>query len=130
MGTPKARRRTIPRAATTTARDVASYIAMLAPDRQRALRHVCDVVRRVMPHAHETMQYRMPTFEVAGSAKVAIASRKNHLALYVLDEEAVRRYRSRLGKVVVGKGCIRFRRADDLALAGFEAMLHDIVRHG
>lgn len=129
MGTPKVRRRTMSSASTAAAHDVASYFALLPPDRARALGCVRDVVRRVMPHAHETMQYRMPTFEVAGSAKVAIASQKSHMELYVLDDAAVRRHRSQLGTVDVRKGRIRFRRAEDLRLDGLEAMLHDVVRH-
>lgn len=122
MGTPKPRRR--PRPAT-----VPSYLEALPVDRREALLQVRDVVRRVFPHAHETMQYRMPTYEVAGSARVAIASQKNHLALYVLDEDAVRRHRPRLGKVDVGKCCIRFRRLSDLKMDAVEALLHDAVRH-
>jgi uncharacterized protein YdhG (YjbR/CyaY superfamily) len=108
---------------------VHSYFARLPDDRREALLSVRDVVRRVFPHAHETMQYRMPTFEVSGSARVAIASQKNHLALYVLDEDAVRRHRPRLGNVDVGKCCIRFRRLEDLRMDAVEALLHDAVRH-
>ena len=130
MGTPKARRKTVPRTGAATVEDVASYLAALPADRARALGQVRDAVRRIMPHAQESLQYRMPTFEVAGSAKVAIASRKNHVALYVLDDRAVRRHRSALGRVEVRGGCIRYRQAEDLDLAGFEAMLHDVVSGG
>ena len=130
MGTPKARRNTAPRDGDVEVHDVTSYLAALPADRARALGQVRDAVRRVMPHAQESLQYRMPTYEVAGSAKVAVASRKNHVALYVLDDQAVRRHRSALGRVEVREGCIRYRRAEDLDLAGFEALLHDIVRGG
>ena len=128
MGTPKVRRKTPARDEAVTVDDVGSYLATLPADRARALGQVREVVRRVMPHASESLQYRMPTFEVAGSAKVAVASRKDHVSLYVLDDQAVRRHRSRLGRVEVRDGCIRYRLSDDLDLAGFEAMLHDIVR--
>lgn len=126
MGSPKRRRREPGRAGPV---DVAAYFAALRPERAEALGRVRDVVRRVFPHARETMRYRMPTWEVAGSAKVAIAAQKNHYALYVLDNDAVRRHRPRLGTVDVAKGCVRFRTLDDLDLAEVEALLHDAVRH-
>ena len=76
MGTPKRKRRTVRGAQPPSVR---SYFEALPADRREALLTVRDVVRRVFPHAHETLQYRMPTFEVSGSAQVAIAAQKNAL---------------------------------------------------
>ncbi|MFD0364281.1 DUF1801 domain-containing protein [Nocardia sp. GCM10030253] len=63
---------------------------------------------------------------------VALAARKNYVSLYisaVQDGEYVAvRYADRLGKVDVGKSCIRFKRLDDLNLDTVREILADLER--
>lgn len=65
---------------------------------------------------------------------IALAPQKNYMSLYVcavIDGQYVaERYAPTLGKVNVGKSCIRFKRLTDLDEAGARTMLRDVAaRH-
>jgi len=70
------------------------------------------------------MKYGLPSFgEIC-----ALASQKNHMALYVCEGDIVKAHLARLGKVSCGKGCIRFKRIDDLDLSAVESILKEILK--
>ena len=71
------------------------------------------------------MQYGMPTYEFHG-ALFAVASQKQHMAVYVCDAERVEKYRAELAPLNVGKGCIRFRRLDMLPWEVLERLLREV----
>ncbi len=58
---------------------------------------------------------------------VALASQKNYISLYVcaLDgkQYLAEKYKDKLGKVSVGKSCIRFKKIEDLHLPTFKTVL-------
>lgn len=61
---------------------------------------------------------------------VALANQKRHMSLYVsavIDGQyAAERYEPTLGKVSIGKSCIRFTKLANLDLDGVRAMLADL----
>ena len=61
------------------------------------------------------MQHGMAAYDLDGLL-CALASQKNHMALYVCEGEIVDAHRAALGKLNCGKGCIRFRKLDELPL--------------
>ena len=99
----------------SSATTVPEYLAELPADRQAALKKVRSVIRKVIPQAKETMQHGMAAYELNGLL-CGLASQKNHMALYVCEPEIVDAHRAALGKLNCGKGCIRFRKVDDLPL--------------
>lgn len=120
----------------TRATTVAAYLGALPEDRRAELAAVRRVIRKHLPRGYrETMCAGMITYEVPLSVYpdtyngqalwyAALGSQKNHLTLYlmaaygnpVLARRLKEGFRAAGKKLEIGKACIRFRHADDLAL--------------
>jgi hypothetical protein len=50
------------------------------------------------------------------------------MSLYVCESDIVKAHLAELGKVSCGKGCIRFRRIEDLNLSAVESILRAIIK--
>ena len=72
--------------------------------------------------------YGMPAYTVRGEPLVGLASQKHYLALYVCPGDVLAEFRARFGKLNCGKGCIRFRKLEDLPLDVTEQMLRETLR--
>jgi hypothetical protein len=106
----------------------AQYLASLSPDRRVALQTIHDAIVKTAPELEPHMVYGMLGYgpfhykyesgREGDAAVVALASQKNYISLYVMGEEQgsslVENNRDKLGKVSVGKCCIRFKKLDDL----------------
>lgn len=108
----------------STAASVPEYLAEQPPDRQTALTKLRNLIRKVAPDAKESMQYGMPAYELNGML-CGLASQKNHMSLYICEPEIVDAQRGTLGKLNCGKGCIRFRKIEELPLEAITTMLRD-----
>ena len=115
---------------------VDAYLASLPEDRRAAIERVRQVILEHLPAGfQEVMQYgaisyvvpleRYPrTYNGQPLAVASLANRKNYLALYLLgvygDEGVQHWLRERWAdtgkRLDMGKSCVRFKRADDLAL--------------
>ncbi len=107
---------------TSNAVTVSEYLAELPPERRAALEKLRALITRIAPEATEGMKYGLPCF----GELCAFASQKNYMALYVCEGEIVDAHRARLGKLDVGKGCIRFKRIEDLPLDAVESILRAV----
>ena len=67
-------------------------------------------LKEYFPEIEGNMQYNMPTFNPV----CAIASQKHHISLYIHNVNLVEKYRAELGKLKVGKSCIRFKKVEQL----------------
>ena len=112
------------------------YLAELEPDRAAELRRVRDAVNAAMPDGfEERMAWGMiswevpievsgPTYNKQPLVYAGLAAQKNYNALYLNGVYASPERSERLAKAFaeaglkldMGKSCLRFRRADDLAL--------------
>jgi len=101
---------------------VPNYLAELPPDRREPLEALRSMIHAALPDATEAMQHGMPAYELDGMV-CALASQKNHMALYVCEPEIVDAHREALGKLNCGKGCIRFKKLDELPLDTIGAIL-------
>jgi len=118
---------------------VKEYLASLPADRRAAIATVRKVVRAHLPSGfEETMQYGMITYVVPLATYpqgylgkkdvplpfVSLAAQKNHSALYLMNvygnvelERWFRAAYAKSGKQLdMGKACVRFKSAGDLAL--------------
>ncbi|MBK5099288.1 MAG: DUF1801 domain-containing protein [Gemmatimonadetes bacterium] len=118
------------------AKTVDAYLAQLPEDRRAAISAVREVILENLPHGYEeSMNWGMIAYEVPLStypdtyngqplAYAALASQKNHMAVYLsgiyMDEKArekfERDYRATGKRIDVGKSCVRFRKLEDLPL--------------
>ena len=108
----------------STATTVAEYLAELPADRHAALKKVRSVIKKAVPQAKESMQHGMAAYELNGLL-CALASQRNHMALYVCEAEVVEAHRDSLGKLNSGKGCIRFGKLEELPLDAIIQILKD-----
>ncbi len=115
---------------------VEDYLASLQEERQEALTTLRSEILRVLPEGYEeAMNWGMITYQVPLAVYpdtynkqplmlVALASQKNHLALYLTqpyvfpeEQAALEEGFKQAGKKLdMGKSCIRFKMLEDLAL--------------
>ena len=121
---------------TTKARTPSAYLAAQPAARRKELARVRQVVRRHLPVGYrEVINWGMITYEVPLTrfantynghplCYASLAAQKRHLALYLMGAYADGSNGQRLKdgfrkagkKLDMGKSCIRFQKADDLAL--------------
>lgn len=121
------------------------YLDELPPDRREAIEAVRSTILANLPEGFvETMRYGMLSYEVAPDrrpvgttnslALAALASQKQHMALYLTgvydDPEALTRfkeqYRATGRKLDMGRSCVRFRSLGDLPLD----VVGDVIAEG
>lgn len=114
----------------------ATFVAQLPPDRQREVKRVRAVIRRNLPTGYEEvvsrnmLVYQIPlarypdTYNGHPMWYVALASEKSYLSLHMMgvygNQAQLERLRSGFAaagkRLDMGKACVRFKSADDLAL--------------
>jgi uncharacterized protein YdhG (YjbR/CyaY superfamily) len=104
---------------------VSEYIDELEGERREAVIRLRQVLKGAIPDLEETMSHGMPYY-TKGDAYYAIASQRHYLSLYVSDMELLASYRDRLGKVNLGKSCVRFRRLENIDLTVVRDMLQEM----
>jgi hypothetical protein len=123
-------------AAKGSAPTVVTFLAQLPAERRREVKRVRDVVRRHLPAGYEEavskkmLVYQVPLKRYSGTYNgqplwyVALASEKSYLSLHLMPiygdaAQAARLkdgFRAAGKKLDMGKACIHFQTADDLAL--------------
>lgn len=97
------------------------FLDSLPPERRGEVERVWQVVRASMPDGYrEEVTAKFLTFKATGEWYVALASQKNYLSLYLTPIYVYPELRAKLDaggkKLKCGKGCISFRRAEELPL--------------
>ena len=119
----------------TKARTPAAYLAAQPADRRKELTRVRQVIRQHLPPGYrEVINWGMITYEVPLTrfpktyngqplCYASLGAQKNHLALYLMGAYASAQgkrlaegFKKAGKKLDMGKSCIRFQTADDLAL--------------
>ena len=106
---------------------VEQYIAEAPADRRAALELLRRLCVEELAGFEESMQYGMPAYARGGVVEVSFASQKRYISLYVTRECAVEANAARLTGLSVGKGCIRFRRPEQIDPAVVRALLDATV---
>lgn len=119
----------------SNATTVEQYLAELPDDRRADVESVRDLVLANLPQGYvETIRWGMITYEVPLEVYpdtyngqplmfLALAAQKRHLALYLTnvafvpggEERFKTRYLETGKKLDMGRSCLRFKKADDLA---------------
>lgn len=120
----------------SNAATVEEYLQSLPEDRREAVSKVREVILKNLPEGYEEgMQYGMigyyipleeypDTYNGQSLAYAALASQKNHMALYLtniysdphLKKKFTEAYKASGKKMDMGKSCVRFKRLEDLPL--------------
>ena len=98
----------------SSTKTVAQYVDEQAGDWQPTLKKLRAACRRELTGFTEEMRYGMPSYSRDGEVELSFAARARYLSLYVLRQPVLDAHRSELAGLDVGKGCIRFRRPDQV----------------
>jgi uncharacterized protein YdhG (YjbR/CyaY superfamily) len=93
----------------THPRNIDEYIANFPPAVQRVLDRVRSTIRKAVPHAEETISYRIPAYKLHGRTMLYFAGWKQHYSLYPSNDRLVAAFKKALAPYEVNdKGTIRF----------------------
>ena len=129
--------------ATAKLQPIDAWLSTLPPARAEALRTVRGAIRKALPQGYEEVLqknmvvYQVPLANYSDTYNgqplwlAALAAPKSYLTLHLMPVYGSPDLRRRLAdgftaagkKLDIGKGCIRFRQADDLALDTIRAIV-------
>jgi uncharacterized protein YdhG (YjbR/CyaY superfamily) len=110
----------------SNAKNVDEYLKEVPGDRQDALEKLRTLCLQILDGYEESMAYGMPSYKKSGAEiEVAFASQKNYISLYILKEEVFNKYREALVGLNLGKGCIRYRKPQQIDFQIVEQILRD-----
>lgn len=120
-----------------SAKSVEEYISQLPQDRRERIEFLHKFIPRVAPTLKSHFAYNMlgyGSFKYKNYQKeeidwptVALANQKNYISLYVCSVQdgqyVAEKHKNKLGKVSVGRSCIRFKKIEDLDLKELEKVI-------
>lgn len=119
------------------AKSINEYIAKLPKERKDLILAIDKFIKKTVPKQKPRFVYNMLGYgifkyqnykkEIIDWPVIALASQKNYVSLYVSavedGEYIAEKYKKDLGKVSVGKSCIRFKKLEDLNLPVLKKVL-------
>ena len=119
------------------AKNVKEYIDSLPDERKKIILFLHNLIQECSPLFKSHFAYNMLGYgsfpyknykkELIEWPIIALASQKNYISIYICaleqGEYIVEKYKSLLGKVSVGKSCIRFKKLEDLNLDELKKIL-------
>lgn len=122
---------------------VASYLDSVPPERQELIRFLHDFIRKAAPKLKSHFAYNMlgyGSFPYKNSKNVtlmwpvvSLANQKNYVSIYVCSvidgKYLAETHKRELGKVNVGKSCIRFKKLEDVNLPTLKKVIQTAARH-
>ena len=121
---------------------VKEYLAALPPERLKPIEFLHEFIQKASPKLKSHFAYNMLGYgsfktknykkEIIEWPTVALANQKNYISLYVCaledGEYLAEKYQKDLGKVDVGKSCIRFKKLADLNLPVLKKVLQQAAK--
>jgi uncharacterized protein YdhG (YjbR/CyaY superfamily) len=103
--------------------NVDTYIEEQPAEWQPALRKLRSECRKELRGYTENMSNGIPSYQLNGRTEVGFAKQARYLSLYVLKQPVVEAHRPDLAGLSVGKGCIRYRRPEQVDWAVVASLL-------
>lgn len=103
-------------------KEVQSYIDSIPKDRIDRFISIHKLIVQIYPDAIIDMSYKMPTYRI-GSGWIALAKQKNHISLYTCGASHLESYKQKHPHQKTGKGCINFRKSDEIFLDDLETVI-------
>ena len=124
------------------ARTVKEYIASGPEERKEIILYLHDFIQKAAPKLKPHLAYNMLGYgsfayknykkEIIEWPIVALANQKNYVSMYVCaiveGQYIAEKYGKKLGKVSVGRSCIRFKRLEDLNLPVLKKVIREAAK--
>lgn len=108
--------------------NIPDYLGAIPEERKQPLQTIIALIKKSAPKIEEAFDHGMPFYNYKGYL-FAVASQKHFMALYVSDHEIVAKYKSELGKVSLGKSCIRFKKLENLNMDIVELVIKEAYKN-
>lgn len=119
------------------AKSVTEYFSKLPKERKVPMEFLHAFIQKAVPKLRPTFAYNMPGYgsfkyknyrkEIIDWPVVALASQKNYISIYICavdkGQYIAEKYKKELGKVSVGRSCIRFKKIEDVNLKTLKKVL-------
>lgn len=119
------------------AKTVAEYIRAVPPERKELIQFLHEFIQKAVPKLKPHLAYNMLGYgsfpyvnykkETVPWPVIALANQKQYVSVYVCALDAgqyiAEKYATELGKVSVGKSCIRFKKIEDVHLPMLKKVL-------
>ena len=112
----------------STAADVDEYLDGYEGEWREALLQLRSTCQTILAEYDEVMAHGMPTYGRSGRIEVSFAKQAQYLSLYILKAAILDLHRAEFASLRVGKGCIRYRRVDQIDWNLIEQLLLDTTR--
>ncbi len=127
----------------TKATTVASYLADVPDDRQELVRFLHAFIQKAAPKlkayfaynmlGYGSFPYRNYKHEPITWPVISLANQKNYVSIYVCSivdgKYTAETFKKDLGKVSVGKSCIRFKKLEDVNLPALKKLIQVAAKH-
>lgn len=114
----------------TTAKTPKEYIALISEPRKAEVQKLHDFITKTVPDLKQGMygsiigygnyHYKSVSGREGDWMVIGLASQKNYISIYICatkgDKYLPELYKEKLGKVSVGKSCIRFKKVENVKL--------------
>ncbi|MFD7325029.1 iron chaperone [Streptomyces sp. NPDC059875] len=100
----------------SAAEDVDGYLAeIVEPDRLTVLVRLRELCRTELHGFEEDMAYGMPVYRrPGGEPEIAFAAQKQYISFYLMRPDIREGFEDRLADQDMGRGCLRFRRTENV----------------
>jgi uncharacterized protein YdhG (YjbR/CyaY superfamily) len=106
---------------------VGAYLEQVTGPRRDAVGRLRELCLAHLPGFTEGMKYGMPGYwrgpVAEGEGEIGFAAQKQYLSFYVVRTDVMAAHRERLAGLSVGKGCIRYRRPEQMDEAVVRSIL-------
>jgi len=105
--------------------NIDDYLAALPDEQRSALQHLRELIASTVPEAEEGMSTKVPAFRYKGRYLVSFSATPNHLALLVMQGNAMKAFAAELAPYETGSRIIRFTPEQPLP----DVLIEKIVRY-
>ncbi|MFD7908043.1 MULTISPECIES: iron chaperone [unclassified Kitasatospora] len=104
--------------------DVDGYLIEVPEEQRAVLAEVRQLCREELAGFDEVMAYGMPAYERDGVCEIAFARQKQYFSFYLMRSDVREAFEERLAGQDMGKGCLRFRKPEDIDFG----LLRDLLK--